>query len=193
MAISTRESRKLNDFFFEIGQLKRVKRSGWSMVGVIQPESIAERCFRAALIGYFLADKKGLDSNKVVLMLLMHDLPEARIGDMHKVAQRYIDLEKAERRVLAEQSKELGEFGKEYSALMKELIACKSPEAILARDADLLECAIQAREYRELGYKDAENWIINIGKKLKTKEAKQILKEAEKSNLRDWWENLKKV
>lgn len=188
------ETKELTNFFFEIGQLKRVKRSGWWCAGISQPESVAEHCFRAALIGYFLAEKKGLSTERVVLMLLMHDLTEARINDLHKVCQRYIDLSKAERRVIEAQAGQLGKhMGKEYKAVMREFLEMRSKEAIVARDADLLECAIQAKEYMEQGYKDAENWVINIGKKLKTKEAKKILAEVKKTNLRDWWEKLKKV
>ncbi len=186
-------AKRLTNFFFEIGQLKRVKRSGWWCAGISQPESVAAHCFRAALIGYFLAKEKKLDPEKVVLMLLMHDLPETRINDLHKVSQRYIDLSKAERRVIEEQAATLGGQGNGYKSIMREFLDMKSKEAILARDADLLECAIQAKEYMELGYKDAENWVINIGKKLKTKEAKQIFGEVKKSKLRDWWEGLKKV
>src|SRR6202022_574957 len=38
-------------FLHEIGFLKRLPRTGWLMVGVERPESVAEHSFRAAIIG----------------------------------------------------------------------------------------------------------------------------------------------
>jgi hypothetical protein len=47
-----KEDRELgNDmakYLYEAGQLKRVKRSGWWIAGVKDPESVAEHSFRTA-------------------------------------------------------------------------------------------------------------------------------------------------
>ena len=37
-------------YLFELGQLKRVKRSGWWVAGVDQPESVADHSFRCAAL-----------------------------------------------------------------------------------------------------------------------------------------------
>ena len=59
--------------------------------------------------------------------------------------------------------------------------------------ADLLENAFQAKEYIEIGYKDAQNWIDNIRTILKTGSAKKLLDEIEKTSSNEWWKNLKKI
>jgi putative hydrolase of HD superfamily len=45
----------LTNFLYEMGLLKRYKRTGWWIAGIDNPESIAEHSFRTAIIGYVLA------------------------------------------------------------------------------------------------------------------------------------------
>ena len=73
------------NFFFETGMLKHVKRSGWWLINIKDPENIAEHSFRTAVIGYFLAKIEKVDADKVLKMCLFHDLHESRINDLHKV------------------------------------------------------------------------------------------------------------
>ncbi len=44
----------LAKFGYEMGLLKRARRTGWWLAGVKDPETIAERSFRTALIAYLL-------------------------------------------------------------------------------------------------------------------------------------------
>ncbi len=185
--------KKIANFLFELGALKHVKRSGWWIINVKDPENVAEHSFRAGVIGYMLAKLEKADINKVAMMCLFNDLHEARLNDLHKVGQRYIDFRKAETKAHKEQTDDLGEIGKEIFSLHKELKEQKTKEAIVARDADLLENAFQAKEYIEIGYKDAQNWIDNIRTVLKTESAKTLLKEIEKASSNDWWRSLKKI
>lgn len=75
------EIKNLLDFFIEVGQLKRIKRSGWVLRGVNNSESIADHSFRLALIAWFLGKKKKLDIKKIIKMALLHDLCEIYAGD----------------------------------------------------------------------------------------------------------------
>ena len=185
--------KKITNFIFELGALKHVKRSGWWIINIKDPENVAEHSFRAGIIGYILAKLEKADINKVAMMSLFNDLHEARLNDLHKIGQRYIDFKKAETKAHKEQTEELGEIGKEIFSLHKEYQEQKTKEAIIARDADLLENAYQAKEYMEIGYKDAQDWIDNIRKIIKTDSAKKLLDEIEKTSSNDWWRNLKKI
>jgi putative hydrolases of HD superfamily len=181
------------DFLYELGQLKRVKRSGWWLAGVKDPESVAEHCFRAAAIGYFLAKEEKVDVHKTVMMCLFNDVHEARINDLHKLGHRYIDFKQAEKAAFTEQMNALPEeFSQELITLMNEFQTQSSKEAIVGRDADLLECAIQAKEYMKIGY-EAQDWINNIRRIIMTKSGKMMLDEIEKSNPSNWWQGLKKI
>ena len=69
--------------FLEItGMLKRTPRAGWVDVGIYQPESVADHTFRTAVLCMLYADMEALDSLKLLRMALIHDLPEALIGDL---------------------------------------------------------------------------------------------------------------
>ena len=185
--------KEVTNFIFEMGALKNVKRSGWCMINVKDPENVAEHSFRSGLLGYFLAKLEQADYHKVTLMSLFNDLHEARLNDLHKVGHRYIDFRKAELIARKEQAEPLGEMGKELLELHQEFMEQKTKESLVARDADLLENAFQAKEYLEIGHKDAQNWIDNIKKILKTDSAKKLIQQIEKSSSNDWWKDLKKI
>ena len=175
-----------------MGMLKNVKRSGWFMAGIKNPETIAEHKLRAIIIGYVLAKLEKANDEKVIKMLMFHDIPETRLGDMHKVTANYLDKEPTEQKIIEDQAKLLPEDArKEFLELMKEFNEKSTKESIIARDADYLEAAVQAHEYIESGYKNAQEWIDRIRLKLKTEPAKQILEEVLKSE--NWWKGLKKV
>lgn len=183
---------KLIHYLFEVGHLKNVKRSGWWLFGNKMPESVAEHSFRSTIIGYFLAKSECVDVFKVIMMCLFHDIHEARTNDLHKVAQKYINLKDAESRASQEQLEYLNDPEKsEIGNVLKELTEQKSKESIVAQDADLLECAMQAREYQIQGYEAAMDWIMRIKGKLKTESAGKLLSLLENSDPNEWWKRLK--
>jgi putative hydrolase of HD superfamily len=97
------ETRAALDFFAEAGLLKRVKRSGWWVAGIKDPESVADHCFRCAVIGFYMAIEEGADPYRVLAMTLFNDIHEARINDLHKMGHFYIDFKKAENKVFHDQ------------------------------------------------------------------------------------------
>ena len=179
-------------FLFETGHLKNVKRSGWWLLGNSTPESVADHSFRCAILGYFLAKSEGLDASKIIMMCLFHDVRETRLNDLHKITQNYINFEDAESKATQEQLKSLKNPEKsEIGDILKELADQKSRESIAAKDADVLECAMQAREYQVQGYKDAVDWLKRAKGSLKTKSAKKLLSIIERSDPNEWWKKLK--
>jgi len=176
-------------FLFEIGHLKRVARSGWWVAGVRAPESVAEHSFRCAWIGYFLALAEGADGARVVLMSLAHDVPEARLNDQHKVAQRYLDPKPVEARVFGDQVAGLPTRG-ELAGLQAEFAAGATLEARVARDADRLECAFQALEYVEEGHAPCRDWFVNTEGALVTASAKSLFATLSTVDPNAWYRNL---
>jgi 5'-deoxynucleotidase YfbR-like HD superfamily hydrolase len=182
----------LAKFLYEVGQLKRVKRSGWWIAGVENPESVAEHSFRTAAIAYLLAKLEGADGEKVVLMALFHDMGEARTNDLHRIVRTYVNWENVDQRVIKDQSKRLpAHISEEMVSLLSEFEETISLEARVARDADLLECLIQAREYQALGYKEVADWISNAKAALVTDSAKRIAEECLGTEPKEWWQGLK--
>ncbi len=67
-----------------VESLKRLKRQGWLVAGIPsgECESVADHSYGAALIALLTAERAGADPTRVALMLLLHDLPEALVGDL---------------------------------------------------------------------------------------------------------------
>ena len=106
------------DFFAEMGLLKRVKRSGWWVAGIKDPESVAEHSFRCAIIAYYIAYLEEVDPFKTTTMALFNDVHEARINDLHKMGHYYIDFRKAEQKVFEDQ---VSDLDKEVQGPMKDV------------------------------------------------------------------------
>ena len=175
----------------EAGMLKRVSRSGWWVLGIKAPESVADHSFRCTMIGYVLSQMESYNPSKVMLMCMFNDMPEARLNDQHKMAQRYFDSAKAEDKAFTEQVSALDKNTKDELSLMHlEYRKQKTKASIIARDADILECLIQAKEYYEHGFSQAPRFMKKAPNFLKTKSAKRLWLLAKKSSLNSWWENL---
>ncbi|MFC1698839.1 HD family hydrolase [Candidatus Omnitrophota bacterium] len=179
------------NFILEAGMLKQVPRSGWSVLGIKRAESVAGHSFRCAVIGYLLARMEGEQSEEVLLMTLFNDLHEARIGDLHKMAQRYLNIQAAEDHSFAEQIDKLPKAIKqELKASRRKYRRQSSKAAIIARDADILECLIQAQEYYQQGFKQAAKFMRKAPGHLVTKSAKRLWRQAKTSDPNAWWVSL---
>jgi len=95
--------RDLADFLFEVGMLKKTPRSGFQFLGS-GSESVAEHVLQTLYIGYVLCKLEPAVNELTVLRLcLVHDLPEARTGDMNYMNKKYVTVdEKKTIRELAE-------------------------------------------------------------------------------------------
>jgi putative hydrolases of HD superfamily len=192
MADEKNSDAALLDFFCELGQLKRVRRSGWWTVGIKDCESVADHSFRCAMIGFALATEEGCDAYKTALICLCNDLHESRINDLHKVCQKYIDLRSAEESAHCEQIAHLPKTLKDQlHMLISELWKDESLEARIARDADILECMLQGREYYEFGYAQAKDFYEKKSSVLLYSEtAKRLAERLKDTDPRKWLKDL---
>jgi len=189
--MTKKQNMKLLNFIAEAGMLKRVRRSGWWVLGIRDVETVAEHSFRCVVIGYIIAHMEKVHPYKVLLMTLFNDIHEARINDLHKMAQRYIKFQKAEDAAFNEQVKPLPKTMKEeLQRTHLEYRRQNTKESVIARDADILECLIQAKEYREHGFKEAYKFMKKAPKFLETKTAKKLWQLARTMDLNEWWERL---
>jgi putative hydrolase of HD superfamily len=76
------ESDALIRFWTLALRLKRLRRTGWVDRGVDDPESGAAHSWGVALLAWLLArDHVELDRDRILLLGIVHDLPEAVAGD----------------------------------------------------------------------------------------------------------------
>ena len=185
-----REDRALT-WAVEAGVLKRAKRTGWWCSGVKDPESLAEHSFRMSLLAAYIAAEEGGDPSRAGMLGLIHDLPEARIGDVHAAGKRYMaGLEAGERMARKEQNAVLpeGAFRSLSEELAREWTACRTKEARAAKDADYLECALQAVEYLWQRKAVCREWVDSNIRRLKTPTGKRLGSRLRRLFLRGDWD-----
>ncbi|MCK4521964.1 MAG: HD domain-containing protein [Nanoarchaeota archaeon] len=136
------------NFFHKIGELKKIKRAGWVLKKVPNPESVAEHSFRSAVMSLILAEKLGLDKNKCVKMALMHDIAEILSGDItphDKISDK--EKHEKEKKAIKKLTKYLDK--NEVLKLWGEYEERKTKEAILVYEMDKIEMLLQAYEYEQ--------------------------------------------
>ena len=176
--------KRLADFFFEAGMLKRTPRTGWQFLGS-GSESVAEHAFRSAVVAYALARlEPEADAAKVVEMALFHDLPEARTGDLNYMNQKYVKADEA--RATADMTAGLP-FGEELGGLLAEFRAQETLEARIVKDADHLEMILQLKEHLDVGNKNAAEWIPISLARIKTENARKIAEAVIAGDSSAWW------
>lgn len=163
------------DFLYEMGLLKRYKRTGWVVAGAAEPESIADHSHRTAIVAVVIAELEGADPERAAFLALFHDTQETRLTDIPHIGKRYL---KASPNSEVTSDQVTG-MSKGLAALIgraeAEYEAFESAEALCAKDADKLECLLQAVEYREQGT-DTQAWIDTSLSALKTKTAQRLAK-----------------
>ncbi|AJC70755.1 MAG: HD family hydrolase [Thermococcus sp.] len=156
------------ELFLELGNLKRLPRTGWLLRGVPSPEPIAAHSYRVAMITLFLADElksRGveIDVEKALKIALLHDVGEARMTDIPMPAQRYFNKVKGEVKALREMLSVTGREG-EYLSLFREYEEELSVEGKLVKFADRLEMLIQAYEYEKAGFRNLDEFWGAVNK-----------------------------
>ncbi|NUT31445.1 MAG: HD domain-containing protein [Hamadaea sp.] len=160
-------------YLLEAGNLKRIARTGWWFTQVKDPESVAEHSHRTAIVAMIIAALEGADPNRAAALAVLHDTPETRIGDLPHVARQYVTVVPAEQ-IAADQVAGMPDAVADLLAgAVAEFEAKETLEAVCAKDADKLECLVQAVEYRHAGH-GVEPWIENSLAALKTDSARAI-------------------
>jgi len=176
--------RRIIEFLFEVGMLKKSPRTGYQFLGSGK-ESVADHSFRTAIIGYTLANMEpDADLKKIVLMCLFHDLPEARTGDHNYVNKKYVKTD--EEGALRDQVQNL-QFGPEIISLSHEFNADASLEARISRDADQIDLILELKEQLDFGNPNAKDWLDFAVERLITENAKAMAKEILETDSTNWW------
>ena len=187
-AIALQENRcfmkRIAHLLFEARSLKRLPRSGYQFLGTGR-ESVAEHSFSTTFIAYVLSHLVAeVDAHKLIAMSLVHDLPEARIGDLNYVQKFYIQAD--EKAAVDEMASDLP-FGDELKALIDEFNRGESLEARLARDADQLAFLIELKELADLGYVTPPTWMPNVQQRIQTDIGRSLAETIVTTASDTWW------
>lgn len=172
------------DLLFEAKILKNIPRAGFAFLGAGR-ESVAEHSFTTAFIAYVMSRMEpGVDACRLVTMCLLHDLPEARIGDLNYVQKKYVIAD--EKRAIADATGDLA-FGGEIAELLAEFNGQETQEARLAHDADQLAFILDLKSIADVGGRTPERWLPVVKKRLKTDLGKKIADAVSRRKWDAWW------
>lgn len=176
------------DFLYEVGLLKRYKRTGWLVAGVGDAESIADHSHRTAVAAAAIASLEGAAPQRAAFLALFHDTQETRLTDIPYIGKRYLKAANNEE-VTADQTNGMpSALADLITSTVAEYEEKVSLEAQCAKDADKLECLLQAIEYREHGT-DTQAWIDSSLAALTTASAKRLADEALQTPSLRWMHN----
>lgn len=184
--------RQIANFLFELNEAKRTPRNGWHKAGVKNSESVAEHSALAAQFAFILAKMENANAEHAAAIALFHDIGEIRAGDHDLISKIYHDKNGAEEKAHNAQTGDLPLAG-DLVGYFNERKGRQSPEAVIAKDADLLELAVQARVYEQSGYRSAGLFLKDARAGLKTGSAQKLLNVIEQSNIQDWWQAIPEI
>jgi len=161
----------------QIGNLKDLPRAGWVREQVPHPESVADHSFRALMLALVLGPQLGIDVGTVLRLLLVHDLAESdpTVGDITPFDG--ITEEEKHRRESSAMERLCAALpgGEEVLNLWREYNEGTSVEALIAKQLDALEMALQATEYEQRYGKALGGFLESARKKIRHPLLVQIL------------------
>lgn len=130
-------------------KLKKLKRNGWLLMKIKDPESVADHIFAMCFLAILLIDEKKFDLKRILTQIIIHEICEAKVGDItpydNYTLQEKSDMEKE---AAYEILNELDESGELYS-YWEEFELKKSKEGMITKDIDKLELVLQAFFYEK--------------------------------------------
>ncbi|XP_033726497.1 HD domain-containing protein 2-like [Pecten maximus] len=142
---------KLFEYMSFVGQLKRVKRTGWVLKNVTDPESVSDHMYRMAMLSFVVDPKTGINKDRCIKMSLVHDMAESIVGDITPAdnvskEEKFIREEKAMEHITSLVSEDVSQ---EIISLWKEYESQSTKEARFVKDLDKFEMILQAMEYEQ--------------------------------------------
>lgn len=180
-------------FYLLATQLKYKIRSGWDKthwnVSKERIESIAEHVYGTCILALSIDSefKANLDINKVIKMLVLHELGEVIIGDITPFDN--ITPEEKMKKEHEAMREVIGDLvnQEEFLSLLFEFDEKKTKEAIFAHHCDKLEADIQAKVYQDMGCQhpldEQENNVV-----FKSNKVQQMVKDGAQTAFDIWYE-----
>lgn len=176
--------RAIADLLFEAKILSKIPRAGFHFLGAGR-ETVAEHSFATTFIAFVMTCLvPEADAHRLIAMCLVHDLPEARTGDLNYVQKRYVTAD--EKKAVADTTRNLP-FGGQITDLIDEFNSRETLEAKLAHDADQLAFILDLKSISDIGSQSPGKWLPVVRARLKTDIGKHIAEEIAQRNWDAWW------
>lgn len=152
---------KMISLLLELQRLKRLDRTGWVLRGLPPgAESVAAHSYGVALTAMLLADEVAsrgvrVDAGRVLRIAVLHDLAEARTGDMPRTMAEYYGAQARKAAEKAAFRDLVGGLSPEreqlYAGLHDEYEERAGLEARIVKAADVIDLLAQALAFERAG------------------------------------------
>ncbi len=166
------------NFYKNVDSIKHKEREGWIRIGVNGvKDTIASHSYGSALVAWIIAESEGIDSEKLIKMLLIHDLIMAHVNDYLPGDKDFKNKREIENKVAENLLNTVPEgIKKEFSRLFHEYQEEKTEFSKLARECDKLDTILQAYMYSKRLKEDKVTEFISTNKeRIKSKTGKEII------------------
>lgn len=176
---------KFLDFIRTVGNLKRIKRSGWVRIGVKSPESVADHVFRTTILALVLGKDLEVNADKLVKMSLVHDLAECLVGDLvvdrgGKTVGSLKDKHQKEAIAIRKIFRGLPQ-GNKLISLWVEYEHQETQTSKVLKELDKLEMALQALEYEtEVESETLDEFWESARKYIQSSRVRKLFREIER-------------
>lgn len=172
------------NLLFEARILKEIPRSGYHFLGTGN-ESVAEHSFIITFIAWVMSKlEPDVDALKLISMCIVHDLCEARTGDLNALQKQYVVAD--EQKAMTDMIEHLP-FGASMAGLINEFNERKTIEAKLAHDADQLAFIVDLKARADLGATSPSKWLPHVIDRLQTPVGKKIATDISRTHWDEWW------
>ena len=141
------------NFFKTAANLKNISRQGWiDKLSLDSPESVADHSYSMAIMSMVISDLENYNSEKILKMVLLHDLAESKIGDYTPDQISKEKKKELENNAFFEIVSNLPDSVRtQYLKIWQEYQENNSPESKIVHQIDRLEMVLQAKLYQKEG------------------------------------------
>jgi putative hydrolase of HD superfamily len=174
------------DFLKDAQNLKNIYRQGWiEKLKISSPESVGDHTYFMAIMGMIFSSKTNLNTEKILKMILIHDLAESKIGDITPEKLPFDEKRDLENSAFFKICQNLSKDTRlEFLELWKEFQETITLESQFVHQIDKLEMAFQAKIYeKSIDNKDnIEIFLQTARNSITNQKLKEILSEIEEMN-----------
>ena len=168
------------DFFKTSVNLKKIQRQGWiDKLSIENPESVADHSYSMAIMGMIISDMENYNSEKILKMILLHDLAESKIGDYTPGQIDFDKKNEIENTAFLKILEDLpNSIISKYQNIWKEYQENSSPESQIVHQLDRLEMALQTKTYQNEGHskKQLESFYESAKKEITNPKLKELFR-----------------
>jgi putative hydrolase of HD superfamily len=172
--------------YLEVLDLKDIRRTGWQIYRVEDPESVAAHSWSVATL-VIVHIPEELDELEALKMALVHDIGESEIGDVpYRKGEGYNKEDNLEESEAVESISpsidgQINELWQQYESKSTE-------EAKFVKDMDLIDMTLQALKYEsesryegnpETDYDNLDEFFETTRDRLNTEKGKKLFKQIE--------------